>query len=150
MHPRESGKLETLHVQVSESEYMVEELAVLGGPSDLHHPRRDGRHLVVPDARIHAERAAHALKRRGVAAGLREGTNRGECVCVGVCLLCVQRFPPCGKLPSNLQAGGGDLQVLADIVAVEHGVDVGEVDFLVGELTALLQDWTEGTATHSF
>lgn len=86
-HPRENRKLETLHVQVSESEYMVEELAVLGGPSDLHHPRRDGRHLVVPDARIHAERAAHALKRRGVAAGLRRGTNRWERVCVCGCLL---------------------------------------------------------------
>lgn len=85
-HPRENRKLETLHVQVSESEYMVEELAVLGGPSDLHHPRRDGRHLVVPDARIHAERAAHALKRRGVAAGLRGGTNRGERVCVWLCV----------------------------------------------------------------
>lgn len=60
---------------------MVEELAVLGGPSDLHHPRRNDRHLVVPNARIHAEGAAHAFKRRGVATGLEEGTkSRGECV----------------------------------------------------------------------
>lgn len=66
------------------------------------------------------------------------------CASVGISAACD------GKLPSNLQAGGGDLQVLADIVAVEHGVDVGQVDFLVGELTALLQDWTEGTAAHSF
>lgn len=51
-------------------------------------------------------------------------------------------------LPSNLQSSGGDLQVLADIVAVEHSVDVGEVHFLVGELTALLQDWSEETAMH--
>lgn len=131
---------------------MVEELAVLGGPSDLHHPRRDDRHLVVPDARIHAERAAHAFKRRGVATGLggREQTD-GLCVLCACACASVRISAACGgKLPSNLQAGGRDLQVLADIVAVEHGVDVGEVDFLVGELTALLQDWTEGTATHSF
>lgn len=46
--------------------------------------------------------------------------------------------------PSNLQSSGGDLKVLADIVAVKHGIDVGEVNFLVGELTTLLQDWTQG------
>lgn len=46
--------------------------------------------------------------------------------------------------PSNLQSSGGDLKVLADIIAVKHGIDVGEVDFLVGELTTLLQDWTQG------
>lgn len=50
---------------------------------------------------------------------------------------CPRRFPH-----TNLQASGRDLEVLADVVAVEHGVDVGEVDLLVGELTALLQDWT--------
>lgn len=29
---------------------MIEELAVLGGPSNLHHSGRDDRHLVVPHA----------------------------------------------------------------------------------------------------
>ena len=42
--------------------YVVEELAVLGGPADLHDPRGDDRDLVVPDARVHAERAADTLK----------------------------------------------------------------------------------------
>lgn len=49
---------------------MVEELAVLGGPSDLHHSGRDDRHLIVPDARVHAERTTHALKGGGVASRL--------------------------------------------------------------------------------
>lgn len=56
---------------------MVEELAVLGGPSDLHHPRRDDGHLVVPNPRVHAERASHALERGGVAAGLRGPAGGG-------------------------------------------------------------------------
>lgn len=50
---------------------MVEEFAVLGGPSDLHHPRRDDGHLVVPNPGVHAERASHALEGGGVAACLR-------------------------------------------------------------------------------
>lgn len=54
---------------------MVEELAVLGGPSDLHHPGRNDRHLVVPNARVNAEGATHAFERRGVASGLKEGTK---------------------------------------------------------------------------
>lgn len=119
---------------------MVEEFAVLGGPSDLHHPRRNDRHLVVPNARIHAEGAPHALKRRGVAAGLVART-KAECdVRAAV-------FPhrTGRKLPTNLQTSGGDLQVLADVVAVEHGVDGGQVDLLVGELTAVFQDWTDRT-----
>lgn len=38
----------------------------------------------------------------------------------------------------NLESSGRDFEVLADIIAVEHGVDIGEVDFLVGELTTFL------------
>lgn len=51
-------------------EYVVEELAVLGGPSDLHHPRCNDGHLVVPNPRVNAEGAAHALKGGGVASCL--------------------------------------------------------------------------------
>lgn len=58
---------------------MVEELAVLGGPSDLHHPRRDDGHLVVPDPGVHAERAPHALEGGGVASSLtRESVSDSE------------------------------------------------------------------------
>lgn len=42
--------------------YMVEELAILGGPADLHDPRSDHRDLIVPNTRVHAECTAHALK----------------------------------------------------------------------------------------
>lgn len=114
----------------ADGEYMVEELAVLGGPSDLHHPRRDNGHLVVPNPRVHAERASHALERRGVTSSLRRGSvSDSERGCYS------SRHV---RAPAHLQAGGGDLQVLADVVAVEHGVDVGQVDFLVGELSTLL------------
>lgn len=51
---------------------MIEELAILGGPADLHDPRGDDRDLIVPHARVHAERTAHALERRCIAAGLRK------------------------------------------------------------------------------
>ena len=44
---------------------------------------------------------------------------------------------------AHLQAGRGDLQVLADVVAVQHSVDVRKVDLLVGELSTVLQDWLE-------
>lgn len=60
--------------------YVVEELAVLGGPSNLHHPRRDDGHLVVPNPRVHAEGAAHALKGGGVASCL--GRPAGQKVSV--------------------------------------------------------------------
>lgn len=49
---------------------MIEELAVLGGPSNLHHSWRDDRHLVVPHAWIHAEGTANALEGRGVTSSL--------------------------------------------------------------------------------
>ena len=42
---------------------MIEELAVLGRPTDLHHPRRNYGNLVVPDTRVHLECAPHTLKR---------------------------------------------------------------------------------------
>lgn len=58
-------------------DYVVEELAVLGGPSDLHHPRRNDGHLVVPNPRVHAERAAHALEGGGVASCLGRGAKKG-------------------------------------------------------------------------
>ena len=58
--------------------YVVEELAVLGGPADLHHPGGDDRHLVVPHARVHAERTAHALKGRRVAPRLHGGGGEEE------------------------------------------------------------------------
>ena len=57
--------------------YVVEELAVLGGPADLHHTGGDDRHLVVPDARVHAERTAHALEGRRVAPCLQGAGGRG-------------------------------------------------------------------------
>lgn len=51
---------------------MVEELAILGGPANLHDTRSDHRDLVVPNTRVHAERTAHALERRSVTSRLRE------------------------------------------------------------------------------
>lgn len=42
------------------------------------------------------------------------------------------------RMQTYLKSRRGDLEVLADIVAVEHGVDIGEVDLLVSELTTLL------------
>ena len=56
---------------------MVEELAVFGGPAYLHHPGGDDGHLVVPDARVHAERTAHTLEGRGVAPCLQGGGRVG-------------------------------------------------------------------------
>lgn len=53
-----------------EGSYVVEELAVLGGPSNLHDPRGDDRDLVVPDTRVHAECAADALEGGGITASL--------------------------------------------------------------------------------
>lgn len=41
---------------------MVQELAVLGGPSDLHDAGRDDGDLVVPDAGMRLKRAAHAFE----------------------------------------------------------------------------------------
>ena len=41
---------------------MIEELAVLGGPSNLHDPSRDDGRLVVPDTLVHLECAPHALE----------------------------------------------------------------------------------------
>lgn len=49
---------------------MVEELAVLGGPSNLHHPWCNDGHLVVPNPRVDAECASHALEGGGVASCL--------------------------------------------------------------------------------
>lgn len=31
-----------------------------------------------------------------------------------------------------------DLKVLADIITVEHSIDIGQIYFLIGEMTALL------------
>lgn len=117
-------------------DYVVEELAVLGGPSDLHHPRRNDGHLVVPNPRVHAERAAHALEGGGVASCLgRGGGGQKKVSASGT----GRHIPKTGgRARPHLQPGGGDLKVLADVVAVEHGVDVGEVDFFVRELPTLL------------
>lgn len=41
---------------------MVEELAILGGPADLHDTRSDDRDLIVPNTRVHAECTAHTLE----------------------------------------------------------------------------------------
>ena len=49
---------------------MVQELAVLGGPSDLHDAGRDDGDLVVPDAGMRLKRAAHAFERGRVATSL--------------------------------------------------------------------------------
>lgn len=42
---------------------MVEELAVLGGPANLHDTVGDDKHLVVPDTAVRVVRAPHTLKR---------------------------------------------------------------------------------------
>lgn len=49
-----------------------------------------------------------------------------------------RQMPNGGHARPHLQPGGGDFKVLADVVAVEHGVDVGQVDFFVRELPTLL------------
>lgn len=41
---------------------MVKKLAVLGCPANLHDARGDDCDLIVPNPRIHTERAADALK----------------------------------------------------------------------------------------
>ena len=51
---------------------VVEELAVLGGKTDLHDARSDDEHLVIPDARVDLERASNALERRYVTTRLRK------------------------------------------------------------------------------
>lgn len=69
---------ESLNSRDTQDEYMIEELAVLGGPSDLHHAWRNDRHLVVPNTRIHAECTTHTLKGWGVASCLRRGKKNEE------------------------------------------------------------------------
>ena len=51
--------------------HVVEELAVLGCPADLHDAGRADPHLPVPRAGVHGEGAADALERGRVAAGLK-------------------------------------------------------------------------------
>ena len=58
------------------STYVVEELAVLGRPADLHDARCHYQRLVVPDAGVHLKRTAHALKGRGVTPGLQHTAHR--------------------------------------------------------------------------
>ncbi len=55
--------------------YMVEKLAILSGPANLHNSCRDDGDLVVPDAGVRLKRAADALERRGVATSLKKGTK---------------------------------------------------------------------------
>ena len=54
-----------------------------------------------------------------------------------VTLLCQECYR---ERPPHLQSTGRDLEILADVVAVQHGVDVAQVHLLVGELTAIFQD----------
>lgn len=82
-------EVENLHIIVSESAYMVEKLAVLGGPSNLHHSWCNDRHLVVPNARIHTECATHTFKWWSVTTGLTEGTKT-ERKCLGWNVLLIQ------------------------------------------------------------
>lgn len=49
---------------------MVQEMAVLGGPADLHDARRDDDRLVVPAAVVDLESSPDALESVGVAARL--------------------------------------------------------------------------------
>lgn len=42
------------------------------------------------------------------------------------------------RLYFHLQSRGRDLKVLADIITVEHSIDIGQIYFLIGEMTALL------------
>lgn len=43
---------------------------------------------------------------------------------------------------AHLQTTGRDLQILADVVAVQHGVDVAQVNLLIRKLTTLFQDYS--------
>lgn len=52
--------------------YVVEELAILGGPADLHDTRSDHRDLIVPNTRVHTECTPHALEWWRVTSCLRE------------------------------------------------------------------------------
>lgn len=54
--------VENCNSKHTEEGYMIEELAVPGGPSNLHHAWCNDCHLVVPNTRIHAKRTADALK----------------------------------------------------------------------------------------
>lgn len=60
----------------TEDQYMVEELAVLGGPSNLHHSWCNDCHLIVPNARIHTKCTTHTLKGRGITSCLKRGRKR--------------------------------------------------------------------------
>lgn len=130
--------------------YMIQELAVLGGPSDLHYPWCDDRHLVVPNAWIHTECTAHALKGRGITSCLKKRTTRGKDsdfhALINKKKLVENTFI---HTQPDLKPSGWDLEVLANIIAVEHGVDICEVDFFVSELTTFLQDWTKSRGRKS-
>ena len=67
--------VEKLNIQDTEDEYVVEELAVLGGPSNLHHSWCNDCHLVVPNAWIHTECTTDALKGWGITSCLRRGAK---------------------------------------------------------------------------
>lgn len=45
-----------------------------------------------------------------------------------------------GAAQTNLKSGRGDLEVLTDVVAVEHGVDIGQVDLFICKTATLFQN----------
>ncbi len=54
---------------------MVEELAVFGGPANLHDTVGDDEHLIVPDTTVRVVRTAHTLKRKCVTSRLHTDNN---------------------------------------------------------------------------